>query len=111
MCPSEKTSFDHRCAGKSPRGLLVPWHPRKQAGRSLLIGAPPPAVALGGGGDSLEANTWWGAGGGVTTSKLWKPVLSQEEPGRPGCDSNGWRDVHMPPVKDEAPLLPRLVSQ
>lgn len=44
-------------------------------------------------------------------SELWKPVLFQEEPGRSGCDSNGWRDVHMPLVKDEAPLLPRSVGQ
>ena len=36
------------------RRLLVLWHPRKQAGTSLLIGVPLPAVALGGGRDSLE---------------------------------------------------------
>ena len=30
---------------------------------------------------SLEASTWCAAGGGVPPSELWKPVLSQEEPG------------------------------
>lgn len=59
MCvPIGEDVFLSQMGRKVPkRRPLVAWHPRKQAGTSLLISVPLPAMPLGGGGD--DSSTAW----------------------------------------------------